>query len=98
MVGQGTTLKGRWKLSKKIGQGAFGEIYNGVDITTQDPVVFAGVRCVCARVLLEGTAALASGASCPRVRLCVCVCVCARAPARVRELVSLWGCACMKTW
>ena len=94
MVGQGTTLKGRWKLSKKIGQGAFGEIYNGVDITTQDPVVFAGVCCVCARVLLEGTAALASSASCPRVRLCVC----ARTRARVRESVSLWGCACIKTW
>lgn len=31
-------LKGRWKLSKKIGQGAFGEIFNGTDTTTQDPV------------------------------------------------------------
>ena len=86
MVGQGTTLKGRWKLSKKIGQGAFGEIYNGVDVTTQDPVVFAGACCVCARVLLEGTAALASGASCPRVRLCVCVC------ARAHVCVSWWAC------
>lgn len=38
MVGQGTVLKGRWKLSKKIGQGAFGEIFNGTDTTTQDPV------------------------------------------------------------
>ena len=31
-------LKNRWKLSKKIGQGAFGEIYNGTDTTTHDPV------------------------------------------------------------
>ena len=31
-------LKNRWKLSKKIGQGVFGEIYNGTDTTTQDPV------------------------------------------------------------
>ena len=38
MIGQNTVLKGRWKLSKKIGQGAFGEIYNGTDTTTQDPV------------------------------------------------------------
>jgi len=38
MVGPGTVLKGRWKLSKKIGQGAFGEIYNGTDTTTHDPV------------------------------------------------------------
>jgi serine/threonine protein kinase len=38
MVGTGTVLKNRWKLSKKIGQGAFGEIYNGTDTTTQDPV------------------------------------------------------------
>ena len=38
MVGSGTVLKNRWKLSKKIGQGAFGEIYNGTDTTTQDPV------------------------------------------------------------
>lgn len=38
MVGPGTVLKGRWKLIKKIGQGAFGEIYNGTDTTTQDPV------------------------------------------------------------
>jgi tau tubulin kinase len=38
MVGTGTVLKNRWKLSKKIGQGVFGEIYNGTDTTTQDPV------------------------------------------------------------
>lgn len=38
VVGQGTVLKNRWKLSKKIGQGAFGEIFNGTDTTTHDPV------------------------------------------------------------
>lgn len=38
MVGQGTVLKNRWKLSKKIGQGAFGEIFNGTDTTNHDPV------------------------------------------------------------
>ena len=35
---QGTVLKGRWKIVKKIGQGAFGEIYSGADLTTQDPI------------------------------------------------------------
>ena len=38
MVGTGTVLKNRWKLSKKIGQGAFGEIYNGTDTSTLDPI------------------------------------------------------------
>ena len=38
MVGQGTVLKNRWKLTKKVGQGAFGQIFSGTDTTTQDPV------------------------------------------------------------
>mmetsp|Transcript_28666 Transcript_28666/g.64960 ORF Transcript_28666/g.64960 Transcript_28666/m.64960 type:complete len:561 (-) Transcript_28666:245-1927(-) len=38
MVGEGTVLKGRWKLTRKIGQGAFGEIYSGCDLNNQDPV------------------------------------------------------------
>eukprot|EP00736_Rhodelphis_marinus_P001530 Rmarinus@m.17399 len=32
------TIKGRWRLTEKIGQGAFGEIYQGVDLVTNDPV------------------------------------------------------------
>lgn len=35
---EGTVLKGRWKILKKVGQGAFGEIYSGNDLTTQDPI------------------------------------------------------------
>jgi hypothetical protein len=35
---EGTVLKGRWKIVKKIGQGAFGEIYSGADLTTKDPI------------------------------------------------------------
>jgi serine/threonine protein kinase len=38
MVGPGTVLKTRWRLTRKVGQGAFGEIYSGVDVTNDDPV------------------------------------------------------------
>eukprot|EP00292_Cryptomonas_paramecium_P008477 CAMPEP_0113708036 /NCGR_PEP_ID=MMETSP0038_2-20120614/28745_1 /TAXON_ID=2898 /ORGANISM="Cryptomonas paramecium" /LENGTH=275 /DNA_ID=CAMNT_0000633671 /DNA_START=175 /DNA_END=998 /DNA_ORIENTATION=- /assembly_acc=CAM_ASM_000170 len=38
MLGPGTVLKGRWRLTKKVGQGAFGEIYSAVDVTNEDPV------------------------------------------------------------
>ena len=34
----GTVLKGRWRLVKKVGQGAFGEIYSGFDNVSQEPV------------------------------------------------------------
>ena len=34
----GTILKGRWRLSKKVGQGAFGEIFSGVDLSTQENI------------------------------------------------------------
>ena len=34
----GTVLKGRWRLSKKVGQGAFGEIFSGFDMNSQEPV------------------------------------------------------------
>ena len=38
MVGPGTVLKTRWRLTRKVGQGAFGEIYSGVDVTNDEPV------------------------------------------------------------
>ena len=38
MVGPGTVLRARWRLTRKVGQGAFGEIYSGVDTTTEEQV------------------------------------------------------------
>ncbi len=34
----GTVLRGKWRLTKKVGQGAFGEIFSGVDLTNHEPV------------------------------------------------------------
>ena len=38
MVGAGSVLKNRWKLLNKVGQGAFGEIYSGIDISSPESV------------------------------------------------------------
>mmetsp|Transcript_33862 Transcript_33862/g.79284 ORF Transcript_33862/g.79284 Transcript_33862/m.79284 type:complete len:475 (-) Transcript_33862:22-1446(-) len=37
-LGPGVILKSRWKLVKKIGQGAFGEIYAGVDLEKHESI------------------------------------------------------------
>ena len=34
----GHIVKERWKVTKKIGGGGFGEIYEGVDLVTKEPV------------------------------------------------------------
>lgn len=34
----GHIVKERWKVTKKIGGGGFGEIYEGIDLVTKEPV------------------------------------------------------------
>ena len=38
VLGDACVLYGRWRLSKKIGQGSFGEIYSGFDVNTLESV------------------------------------------------------------
>lgn len=38
MIPENTVIRGRWRLVKRIGAGAFGEIYTGTDLSTKEQV------------------------------------------------------------
>jgi len=72
----GTIIKSRWKVSRKIGQGAFGEIYSGRNVVTSEMVAIKIERVDSRKQVLKlEVAVLKKLQSCPYV---VCFLTCGR--------------------
>lgn len=68
LTGPGNLIKGRWKILRKIGQGAFGEIYSGRNVVTSELVAIKVERVDSKKQVLKlEVAVLKKLQSCPYV-------------------------------